>query len=131
VEERWKLTPGVPQISVNSESLLESITRLRPKSAIMMSASGAFERKRRFSGFKSVVCALGYQVVGKMEARWVNGPRWTMPQSWMYLTDWKIVRMSAAASLYNNPTGVLVSAIVNLADNEVSARKMEIGTNAS
>jgi hypothetical protein len=65
MEDRWKLTPGVPQISVNSESLLESITRLRPKSAIMMSASGAFERKRRFSGFKSVVCTLSYQIISK------------------------------------------------------------------
>lgn len=48
-----RLTPGVPQISVNILNFSSSITRLSPKSAIMMSASSALVRKRRFSGLRS------------------------------------------------------------------------------
>jgi hypothetical protein len=47
------LTPGVPQISVSLFSLSVSMTLLRPKSAIMISASSAGVRKRRFSGLRS------------------------------------------------------------------------------
>lgn len=46
-------TPGVPQISVSRWNRSSSITRLRPKSAIMISASSAGVRNSRFSGFKS------------------------------------------------------------------------------
>jgi hypothetical protein len=46
-------TPGVPQISVSWLSFSCSMTLLRPKSAIMISASSASVRKSRFSGFKS------------------------------------------------------------------------------
>lgn len=49
-----KRTPGVPQISVSTLSLSSSMMRERPKSAIMMSASSAFVRNSKFSGFRSV-----------------------------------------------------------------------------
>ena len=49
------LTPGVPQISVNNCSLSSSMIRDRPKSAIIISASSAFVRNNKFSGFKSSI----------------------------------------------------------------------------
>lgn len=54
--QKVTLTPGVPQISVKTVSFSSSMTRLRPKSAIIMSASSAFERNKRFSGFRSTRC---------------------------------------------------------------------------
>jgi len=48
------LTPGVPQISVNIFNFSSSMTLLKPKSAIMISASSGGSRNSRFSGFKSV-----------------------------------------------------------------------------
>ena len=65
-------TPGVPQISVNKWNFSSSMTRERPKSAIMMSASSSFVRKSRFSGFKSVSrarapCSVGGAASGVAE----------------------------------------------------------------
>jgi len=47
------LTPGVPQTSVKSLNFSSSITRLKPKSAIIISASSAFDLKSKFSGLRS------------------------------------------------------------------------------
>ena len=52
--DRRELTPGVPQTSVSILSLLSGMTRLSPKSAIMISdVFSGLERKIRFSGFRS------------------------------------------------------------------------------
>ena len=52
-DRKGERTPGVPQISVKRWNFSSSITRLRPKSAIMISASSACVRKSKFSGLRS------------------------------------------------------------------------------
>lgn len=94
---RELLTPGVPQISVNIFNFSSSMILLKPKSAIMMSASSCGVLNRRFSGFKSDKSI-------NIDVWWTNGgvdiPRWTMPESWRYLTALKIVLTREAASLF-------------------------------
>lgn len=91
------LTPGVPQISVSIWNFSSSITRLRPKSAIIMSASSALVRKMRFSGFRSGGQIKLYECQAPIKESSV--PLCTIPHSWMYFTAPKMVRTSAAASL--------------------------------
>lgn len=62
-------TPGVPQISVRSCSFSSSIMRLRPKSAIIMSASSFFVRNSKFSGFKSVMVDINERVFNNVSEK--------------------------------------------------------------
>ena len=80
VPECWRsgLTPGVPQISVKRAILSDSITLLRPKSQIIISASSLGSLNSKFSGLRS---------------------RWTMPHLWRYATALKMILTRSAASL--------------------------------
>lgn len=70
-------TPGVPQISVSRWNRSSSITRLRPKSAIMISASSAGVRNNKFSGFRSNK----ESVAGGKQKNEVDIPLCTIPAS--------------------------------------------------
>lgn len=51
-------SPGVPQVVVNAEKVDSSIILLSPKSAMSRSESSSLERKRRFSGLRSVAARI-------------------------------------------------------------------------